>query len=116
MIKQLSISIDGYELLNSMTINLFNRIFTVCFENLIFNVEFLSKKSGNASAEYVKSEHGETATFNIKIYDADTDFHGILDPMKIGEADGYNYYISLIGMYGFKNYRQVTFNLLRRSF
>ena len=113
---ELKIFFDGYELVMSRTINLSDGKLTVCFENLAFNFEFLCKKRHNASAECTKKENGETTIFNIKVYDSDTEVHGLLNPMEIGRDDGHNYYISLVGMHGLGNYRQVVFNLLRCPF
>jgi len=111
---ELKISLDGYELVLSRTINLFSRKLTICFENLTFDFEFLSKKHRNVSAECTKKENGETTGFDIEIYDSDTEVHGILAPMEIGRGGGHDYYISLTGMHGLGNHRQVIFNLLRR--
>jgi len=111
---ELKISLDGYELVLSRTINLFSRKLTICFENLTFNFEFLSKKRRNASAECTKKENGETTGFDIEIYDSDTEVHGILAPMEIGRGGGHDYYISLTGLHGLGNHRQAVFNILRR--
>jgi len=113
--SELKISLDGYELVMSRVINMFSRKLVVCFENLVFSFEFLRKKVQNTSAECAKKENGDATGYNIKIYDSDTEVHGLLNPMEIGMADGHNYYISLVGMHGLGNHRQVVFNLLRRS-
>jgi len=112
---ELNILIDGYELVMSRVINLFNRKLTIYLNNVTFDFEFLRKKYRNASAEYVKSEDGETSAYDIKIFDSDTEIHGLLTPMEVGKVYDYNYYISLVGRHGSGNYRQVVFNLLRRS-
>jgi len=74
---ELEIFIDNYELVMSRTVNLFSRKLTVCFDNLVFDIEFLRRKHRNASAECAKKENGDTTDYNIKIYDSDTGVHGL---------------------------------------
>ena len=112
-VDNFKIIIDKYELVESKVVNAFMNEFAVQVENLLLKFEF-SKKHSKGLADIKKTEIGDSAVYDIKIFYSDLKIQGVVDPIAIGELDKHMYYFSIIGLHHVGKIRTVIFNLFRR--
>jgi uncharacterized integral membrane protein len=105
---------NNLELVESISVTLFNNTVDIYIKNIHFNIKIIEDNNTKYASIFEKVN---TETFNIILYNfQDNQLLGMPIPEEFGLLNNIRYYISVIGM-SFVNpeYKSITINIFKDS-